>query len=183
MAKKRGSTFLEVSIAMLLLAVVTGSVFSVAISAKRGSGRSMRRLVADQVSRQLSEKLKGYVSGDRGQAPFDLGFRGPSGGGTAAANWSINGSPAMDGTGIPPINGTITDSQGAVPALAFGTHTLTGVLPPWFAGAPYNATIRYVVTYMQTFSAGNMAPEGVGLPIETRSIPQVEVYVDWTEPQ
>ncbi|MBI5883102.1 MAG: type II secretion system protein [Elusimicrobia bacterium] len=170
MDKERGSTFLEVTIAMMLVAVITSSVFSVAITARQGSGRSMRRLVANQVSRQLSEKLKGYVSGDTTQAPIDIGFRGPSSGTSASTNWSINGAKAPnDGYDA----ATITDSMGAANALALGTHTITGMLPIWFSGPPYNATMRYVVTQMHPFGAGGLSGA---------QIPRVEVYVDWTEP-
>ncbi|MBI5624901.1 MAG: hypothetical protein HY924_14085 [Elusimicrobia bacterium] len=174
---ERGSTFIEVSIAMLLVAIVTSSVFSVAITARQGGGRAMRRLIADQAARQLTERLKGYVTGDDSQTAIDWGFRGPSSGTTAAGNWTINGAAAIND------DGTITDSMGNVNALSVGTHTLTsGVLPAWFSAPPYNASVRYVVRRMELFSGGAMDPTGGVANTETRSIPEVDVYVDWDEP-
>ncbi|MFA6318606.1 MAG: hypothetical protein WC943_14450 [Elusimicrobiota bacterium] len=175
---ERGTTFVEVSIAMLLVAIITGSVFSVAITARQGGGRAMRRIIADQAARQLTERLRGYVSGDTTQTAIDWGFRGPSSGMVAVDNWSLHGAPAInDDAGI-------VDSMGSVHALAVGTHTLSaGILPAWFTAPPYNATVRYRVRSMQVFSAnGALDPSNGVLPDETRSIPEVDVYVDWTEP-
>ncbi len=133
-----GSTFLEVVIAMLLVAVMASSVFSVALTAMSGGGQTMREFVADQASRQLSQTLKNYVTGDN----TSTWIRGPGGGANA---WSMDNPTAG-------INDT---SCVNCYALSDGTHTITGYMPGWFEST-YNGTLSYWVDRPQA---------GVNMPI------------------
>lgn len=161
LAGSGGYTLIEVLVAVLLTALMASSVMSVALSSKMTGGRSDRKLIANELSRQLTSTLKSYVSADQSQTLIP----GPG----SVGSWSINGaSYGTSGT-------SITDSQGGAFALAAGSHTLTGFLPPWFSGAPYNATAAYFVCYLAL-------PAGTCTGVTTTTPPWVSVTISWTEP-
>ncbi len=131
-----GSSFLEVVIAMLLVAVMASSVFSVALTAMSGGGQTMREFVADQASRQLSQTLKNYVTGD----PTNTWIKGPGGGPNA---WSMdNPTAGIDDTSC--VN---------CYALLNGTHPITGYMPSWFEST-YTGELSYWVDYPYGASKG-----------------------------
>ena len=161
MKNRRGYTLAEAAIGMLLVAIMASSVFSVAVSTRRGSDKSLKKLVADQSARQLTEMLKNYVTADQNTTLI----HGPA---NTTNSWSLNGA-----VGAPVSGGGILDDCGTGTwsaanncyALANGSHTLFGLLPTWFTQAPYNATITYFVWTQYTLTAGPM--------------PGVNVTVSW----
>jgi prepilin-type N-terminal cleavage/methylation domain-containing protein len=155
----RGYTLVEVVVSMLLMSIMVSSVFSLALSARQSGGKSDRRMEASQAAKQMTGLLRNYVTGDPATTLID----GPNAK-NPANRWSLS-----DSTVSPPIVETCT-AGACVPAgyaLAPGSHTVTGVLPGWFAGPPYNAELKY---YVGTETID-------GLPA-----PQINVWVDWTEP-
>lgn len=158
--RSNGYTLVEVVIAMMLMAVMVSSVFSVVLSTKQSGGKSDRKLAASQASKEMTTMLKGFVSDPTARGlgePID----GPN------TNNGVNEWALDDATQSPPItcaHGTLGPNHYA---LAAGTHTVTGVLPSWFAGPPYLGTMRYFV---------NVAV------VNGQDVPQVAVQVDWTEP-
>lgn len=160
-----GYTLVEVIVAMLISCIMVTSMFSVAITQKASTGKSDRRILANQGAAQISAMLTGYVTGC-GCNPATgacstvnndcTQLLGPNKSAAGAATWFLNGDAG------------ITDSRGNVYALTFGNHTLTNVLPAWFEGAPYNARVSYTVTNLQN--------------VNGRPVPQVAVTVNWTEP-
>lgn len=168
--RSAGYTLVEVIVAMLVASIMVTAVFSVALSAKAGTGKSDRNLIATQAARQLTSLLRAYVTGcgcnpatgscsDSGIPKDCTLLRGPNTTRVGAATWYLN-SPAAS----PPI----IDSRGDVYALAEGVHSVTGLLPGWFESAPYFARVDYAVTTLQT--------------VEGRPVPEVDVTVHWTEP-
>ena len=140
-----GYTLIEVVISILLTAIIVASVMSVALSSKSSSVKSDRKIIANEASRALTAMLKGYVTADYNQSAV----RGP---GTGAGGWKLPGDSSPY-------------------ALDCGAHNnITGILPAWFAGAPYNATISYNVSN----SGGPTCVPG--------SPPKVDVTVTWSEP-
>jgi len=136
---------------MLLTAVMVSSIFSIALSVRRGGAKSERRLVAAEATRQLTATLKTYVTGD----PATTLLPGP---GSGPNPWSLD-SPTVNDT-----------SCAGCYALSPGSHVLTGFLPPWFEGPPYNAMITYYVAYPQAYQ------------VAKGTVPWVNVSVDWSEP-
>jgi prepilin-type N-terminal cleavage/methylation domain-containing protein len=160
-----GYTLVEVIVAMLISCIMVTAMFSVALTQKQGSGKSDRRMLANQGAAQITAMLKGYVTGcgcdpTTGACSAVNGdctlLPGPNTANSGVATWYMNG-------------GGITDSMGNVYALTFGSHVLQGVLPAWLEAAPYNARVTYVVSAAQGLVNG-------------RPVPQVVVTVNWTEP-
>ncbi|MBI3564678.1 MAG: hypothetical protein HY079_05730, partial [Elusimicrobia bacterium] len=154
----------EVIVAMLISCIMVTAMFSVALTQKSGSGKSDRRVLANQGMAQITAMLKGFVTGcgcdpTTGVCSNTNGdctmLTGPNTANAGVATWYMNG-------------GGITDSMGNVYALTYGTHILTGVLPAWFEAAPYTARVQYAVTNTQT--------------VNGRPVPKVVVTVNWTEP-
>ena len=166
-----GYTLVEVVVAMLITAVIVTSVFSAAVTAKSGTGKNDRRLLASQAARNLSATLKLYVTGC--SCDFTTGvcdaascadIPGPNPGNAA------NAFSLTDDTKTPPIHDSCDSScSGGANcyALKLGAHCVTGLLPGWFEAAPYNARVRYTVTQ-----------SGV---VEGRVVPQVTLDVQWQE--
>ena len=123
-----GYTLIEVAVGMLITAFMVTSVFSVALTGKSSGAINDRKLLGAAGVRQVSAKLRNYVTGDNIDAP---GFNLP-GPGNGADSWSMT----SDG---------VVDSCGNCYALSSGLHTLTGVLPSWFEAAPYGARVSYTV--------------------------------------
>jgi len=162
-----GYTLIEVIVAMLISCIMVTAMFSVALTTKQGTGKSDRHLIAAQAARQVTSQLRGFVtgcacdpvSGVCSAAANDCTMMpGPNTSRVGVATWYFQ-SPG----GIP-----ISDSMGDVWALASGVHTISGLLPAWFEGAPYNARVIYTVTVLSTVAG--------------RPVPQVDVNVQWTEP-
>jgi len=164
MKNQNGFTLVEIVVAMLLTAIMAGSMFSLALTARQGGARGFRKLVADQAARQLSEQLKSYVTIDYASTS---GIAGP---GRGANKWSMNDTTVVPniqddcGTGSWP-----TDCY----ALALGNHNIKGYLPAWFAAAPYNATILYTVSSAESITYGT----------KTGNVLNVNVTTDWDEPK
>jgi hypothetical protein len=123
---------------MMLMMVIVSSVFSVALSTKQSGGRSERKLAATQVSKELTSLLKSYVSDPTARGGGEP-ISGPN------ANNALNRWSIEDATQSPAV-ACVHDSLAANHyALAAGTHSVTGVLPAWFAAPPYSATLAYYV--------------------------------------
>lgn len=119
---------------MLLTAIMVTSLFSVTLSAKTGGKKGERKFQAMVAARQVSSRLRNYVTAD-------LNATKPKGPGTGTNPWSMT-------------SGGITDtvSSACAPfanpncyALADGIHTLTGVMGA-FELPPYNARVKYSVS-------------------------------------
>jgi prepilin-type N-terminal cleavage/methylation domain-containing protein len=173
-----GYTLVEVIIAMLISAIMVTAMFGVGLTSKQGTGKSDRHLIAAQAARQVTSQLRNYVTGcgcgmggvweipaESCLVPSVPGacslLLGPNTSNSGYQTWYFNAP-----TATPPI----IDSQGPVYALAPGTHTITGLLPSLFAGAPYNAVVDYYVSFTP------------GLMTLSTSTPRVDVSVIWTEP-
>lgn len=157
-SREGGYTLAEVIISMLLVAMMVGAVYRLALTSMQSGNKIDRKVFANQAERHLSEQLRQYVTAD---STTNL-IAGPNGG-TGATAWYMQGSASPQGGGV-----TVIDSLGAVYALASGTHNLHNYLPQWFEAAPYNATAQYVVT--------PQAGLGNGTPVN------INVTVIWTEP-
>ena len=160
-----GYTLVEVIVALLISCVMVTAMFSVALTAKGGSGKSARTIIANQGLAQVTSMLRGFATGcgcdvNSGNcpAPDCTLLSGPNVG--AANTWSMDG-----------FSGVVAEAPAMSNKYAYtlGVHTLTGVLPAWFEGPPYGAVFTYTVTAPYT------TPEG-------RPIPKVTAKVDWTEP-
>lgn len=159
-----GYTLVEVVVAILLTGIMTVSVFSAALTSKASTGKSDRTLIASQAARQLTSRLKSFVTpccdplAGTCDVAVDCGsITGPNTSRGGAARWyfqSPGGSP-------------IGDEAGDVYALTQGQHVITGLLPSWFESSPYGARVIYDVR-----------------PINTAHgyVSQVDVTVSWTEP-
>ena len=161
----RGFTLVEVIVAVLLTGVIVSSVYSVALSSRRGGGKADRRLLGAQASKAVAATLRNYVTADSNLVPGGaLTIHGPNVlNPTGVTQWSLHtpGPPAIQ-----------TDSLGSVWALATGTHRIECpaavgsdgpcFLPRILRTAPFNGYIEYTV------AAG--------------SPPQVTINVVWTEP-
>ena len=123
-----GYTLVEVMISAVLMAVVVGAVFQLAITNQASNGIADRRIVANQYARHLSDVLASYVTGDHTTAAASMNIAGPSGA-AGPSSWYLNGVTGDDGS-------PIIDSMGAVWALQPGTHQLTHFLPTWFENPP-----------------------------------------------
>jgi hypothetical protein len=150
---RKGYTLLEAAIGMLLTAIIASSVFSIALTSKRGSAKGLRKLIANQATHQLGEELKSYVAQQRSSLPTNM--NGPASG---ASTWSLDGG-SVDDT-------SCTNCW----ALESGTHTLTGYLPGWFEAAPYYGRISYYVWTVQDVDPGKMWV-----------MPGVAITVSWSE--
>lgn len=153
---KRGFTLVEVVVAMLVTAVVVTSVFAVAMTVKRGTAVSERRVAANNAGKELLEKLKNYVTPETGTWP------GPGVGGS----WRLP-----------------EDSCGTCPAGCYALrvgceHDASSLIPARWRAAPYNMTLRYQVYVIENppGSCGGALPCGTGQP-------QIEVRLRWDEPQ
>lgn len=126
MKRKRqgGQTLIEVVIASLLLAMMTVPIMGAALSGRKLTARTSRRLQAAADARRAAEALKAYVVAD----PTLV-----SGPGVGLGGWVLPG-----------------DTSG-LSALAAGHHDLDPAT--WLAdlaAAPYNGTISYDVTVRST---------------------------------
>ncbi len=179
--KETGSTLVEVLAAVLLAAVMTSAVFSVALGAKGESKITEEHNAASQCITQLTNELHSFVTG---YWSYNM------------SSFNANGMPEICGPtsspGCPTGSGNSTqwtwassgvnDSCSGCYALQGGTHQLTvgsnGLtssgtpfcMPPWMWQPPYNATLSYVVT-APPISSGQQ----VGGP-------QVTVSINWSNP-
>ena len=116
-ARRRGGfTLVEVTVAILVSALMVTAFFSVAVSSRMQAGRVDRRAAATQQGRRLLEQLRNYV-GDSGL------------------------TASLPNSGVLPNDST----SGGPWALANGSHTVTGLLSsdPAFTGT--SATMTYFV--------------------------------------
>lgn len=111
---------MELLVALLIIAGVSITLFSVALTGRQAPGRIERRAAASLAGKKVLESLKDYVTAD---------IAGPAGPGVAPNGWGLRG-----------------DSCGCW-ALAVGQHRLdASIWMPGLAAAPYNGTIAYTVT-------------------------------------
>lgn len=123
-ANQDGNTLVEVVIAVLLIAVMTGPMLSVALSGRMNMGRSDRRLAAAAAVRGLAEALKAYVVADPTLA---------AGPGVGVNGWGLPGDN---------MNGTLA-------ALDAGHHALSPA--QWLASLQaFNGRISYDVAIRST---------------------------------
>jgi prepilin-type N-terminal cleavage/methylation domain-containing protein len=173
---ERGYTLAEVMISMLLMAVVVGAAFKMAITSQGSTGIADRRIVANQYGRHLSEVLATYTLPPTIASGLDpTQLQGPNQIATTApsmAQWSLNGLIGDDG------HTAVVDSMGGW-ALAPGIHTVSNFLPAWFADPPYNAIISYCIP-----PAGGPglcgAANSYGVSGGTVSL--ANINVTWTDP-
>ena len=122
--RRGGQTLIEVVIASLLLAMMTVTIMAAALSGRKLTARTTRRLQAAAHARQAAEALKAFVVADQTIV---------SGPGTGSNGWALPG-----------------DASG-MSALQQGTHALSPAMwLPDLAAPPYNGTISYDVTVRQT---------------------------------
>ena len=152
-----GYTLIEVAVAMLITAFLVTSVFSIALTGKSSGAINDRKLLAAAGVRQVSAKLRNYVTADSIDSAINL--PGP---GNGANSWSMT----SDG---------VTDSCGNCYALASGPHELTGVLPAWFEAAPYNARVSYTVDNSEVVTISLV-------PLRTAPVPAVVITATWIDP-
>lgn len=175
-----GYTLIEVVVAMLMACIIITAVFSTSLTAKVSGGKSDRRLLASQAARQLTGRLRNFVtgcdcnilSGVCNLASCAIQGPTPRGG---VASWYLN-CPGCS----PPIIDCYypTDPVAAYAAacgagsdtyaLHNGYHSIAGLLPASFEGTPYNARVVYTVSTDQA--------------IGTMTVPKVVVNVQWKEP-
>ncbi len=108
-------------IAVLLIAVVVTSVFSLAFTSKTASIRTDRRAVALQGMTQVREKIKAYITDDRNAT-------GPN------TNWHMPEDAC--GSGCP----------ANCHPLDVCEHDVSQFLPARYTAAPRNMTMTYTVT-------------------------------------
>lgn len=174
---------LEAAIAMLLVAMVGGTMFSMAFSIKSSQARNERRLVAEQLAQAMNDQLKNFVSADLSVGGWVPGLLGP--------NSDYNVSPAYgwymtdwwkvyDSCAACPAPPTAPGAADCY-ALAAGGHCVTGdIVPGWFSAAPYYGRIGYTVTNTITGQTAGAAGNPCGS--RTECAPRVDVNVTWVEP-
>jgi len=165
---------------MLLACVIITAVFSASLTTKTSGGKNDRRLLAAQAARQVTSRLRNFVTG----CDCDIGT-----GACSAVSCTLQGPTLRAGvaswyfnnqTATPPITdcytlgdpgasyaaacGVGTDTY----ALRVGYHAIKGFLPTLFEGPPFNARVVYRVSNTAT--------------INGRPVPRVDVDVKWTEP-
>lgn len=119
---ERGSSLVEVIVAILLIALMTAPLMSTALTGRMSMGRADRQIAAAAAVRALSEQLKAYVAADLSLA---------TGPGTGASGWLLPGD------------------QSGMTALQAGHHDLAA--SRWLSAlAPYGGTISYDVTSVPT---------------------------------
>ncbi|MBI5883076.1 MAG: type II secretion system protein [Elusimicrobia bacterium] len=113
----RGTTFVELMVATVLLASAASMVGSVFLSGSQQSARAQRREEGSVCLQQLMDELRNYVTADTG---------------TVAA--APGGSWALPGDGC-----------GSCWALQPGKHDVTARLPTAWAGVGMEAAMSYTV--------------------------------------
>lgn len=147
-----GLTLVEVMVSILLTAIVVTAVMTVSLTARRGSVRTDRKLLASDSARGLLDRLANYIS-----SSLEPGI-GPNNGG-----WDLSGD--------------LCDCCGGIPgcyALEPGTHTVTSLLPGEVIGPPYNMAMSYFVRDTE-----DAVDAGIS---RADFRPQVSVSVTWDEP-
>jgi len=189
-SRRAGYTLVEVVVAMLITSVMVTSVFSVTLTSKFSGDKNDRRVVASQAARRLASHLRNFVTGcdcnpSTGvcSGTTSCAINGPTptttpSPGLNVASWYMNCptcAPAI--VDCWPAPSPVYNACGGgnnVYALTFGAHAVKGLLPTEFEAAPYNARVVYTVTSYQPM-AYNVTTYG-------RTLPQVTVDVQWTEP-
>jgi type II secretory pathway pseudopilin PulG len=179
----RGSTLIEVLAAVLLTAVMTSAVFSVALGAKGESKITEEHNSASQCLTQLTNQLHSFVTGYWSYATNNFNANMPEICGPLS-----NG--CVYGSGLPSqwtwASAGVSDSCSGCSypyVLAVGTHNLTvgsngltGLgtpfcMPPWMWQPPYNASLSYTVAPLSFDTSGNQ----IGGP-------GVTVTINWSNP-
>lgn len=123
-----GFSLVETMIAVLLIAIVVTSVFSLAFTAKVSSIKTARRATALLAIRQAQEKLKAYVTAD-------LSIKDPPN-----SNWRM----PEDVCGPDGVTTEATCSAGCS-AFDLCRHNVTLLIPEQFRGPPINMRMYYDV--------------------------------------
>ncbi len=88
----KGFSLAEILVAILLTAIVSLGVISVALSSKQGGSIANNTLIGSDSSRRLADKLKQFVTADTSCAPITMGFCAPGNGGCQSNNSRCPGS-------------------------------------------------------------------------------------------
>ena len=176
--KETGSTLIEVLAAVLLTAVMTSAVFSVALGAKGESKITEEHNSASQCITQLTNELHSFVTGywsygTNSFNPVMPEICGPEssgcvygGGNYSQWTWASSG---------------VTDSCSGCYALSTGVHTLTvqsnGLtgfnvpfcMTPWMWQPPYSANLSYTVTPPPISSGQQVGGPGVSVTINWKN--------------
>lgn len=164
--RARGSTILEVMIALLITALVVTAVFPVMLSSRTNLNRASRRRQGTVYAQNMMDQLKSYVgsvslTSDFALLPNSGHFRGPG----ASPAWQ----DACTGCSNPNPPGPSCYALEVSPAVGPPcTHVLDSMLPAEFRNAPYNGELRYAVSPIT---------EG------SHTLYKVDVQVQWDEPQ
>ncbi len=175
-----GSTLIEVLAAVLLAAVMTSAVFSVALGAKGESKITEEHNAASQCMTQLTNELHSFVTGYWNYSTNSFNPTMPEiCGPLSPASCSTGSGSSTQWTWA---SSGVTDSCSGCYALVGGTHQLTvgsnGLtslgtpfcLPPWMWQPPYNATLSYLVAAPPISSGQQIGG------------PQVTVSINWSNP-
>ncbi len=122
----RGTTLVEVLVAILLVAMVTLSVFSVTLTSKRLGGKAERKIAAANAAKRVLERLKNYISADPTAATASYAPGGDWGFRDGSMQDSCYPRYALD--------------PGCVP------HDVSSFLPAPLRLPPYNMRMIYTVT-------------------------------------
>ena len=164
-----GQTFAEVMVAILLTAIITTSVMSVSVTAKRSGIRSDQKIAASMATRRLQQYLRNYVAMNDPTIPAarNGAGAGPWAGAGPGGTWALPGDGgytwALASTG-----GVIGQTCDPTTPLAAPFHNANFFVPPRFSAAPFTMTLRYRV--QDTNWADN----------DRRYAPQVLICVHWT---
>jgi prepilin-type N-terminal cleavage/methylation domain-containing protein len=135
MKTSSGYTLVEVTVAMLILAMVASGVFSVILTTRTTQVRSDRTELAILYQRTLDDALANYIGVD---VDSTLACS------RCGASCSNLGCPRFTG-----------DSCGSNVFSTGCTHNADILLPAWFKAAPFSAKLCYMVTLYNAPGSGS----------------------------
>lgn len=172
-----GFSLVEMVVAILLTAVIVTGTFSALLLTKANLGNSDNQMSINFVQRQLLETLKNYQSASIA-GPNNVDYNsGPNQRGSCGSTWCLT-PPGESGTACSGANCPASCASGACQANSYALqtgcgHNVTKWLPQAIQGAPYNGVMCYTVT----------DTSGLNSADQSQFRPQVNVTVQWTEPQ
>ena len=163
----KGFTLVEVAVAMLIMAMVSTGIFAVLLTARTNQVQSDQRQSAIIYAQKLRDQLKNYQA-DYGQvADLNRVCQRMCGAncGTSACYARVTGD---SGAGTCGGGSTIHAFYNTTTSFATNCwHRATGLLPTTFTSAPFSARMCYKST---------------PVTVSGRSVPQVDIRVEWREP-
>ena len=182
MKVRAGYTLVEVVVSMLISAVIITSVFTVALTSKRGGMKADSQMIASSSSQSVAKMLANYVTADWLQTAIPVAnqIQGPNSANAGMATWYLDGP-------------NYQDDRGAVWALAPGSHTITGKLGgndpdgflPRLRGTIYNGTLTYCVQWIGCADCTNNVSCAAGTctpPLGATCQPNISVTANWSQP-